>query len=126
VAADAPALRSSPDEGGVGESVFREAAIDAVAGILLPLCYFFTRPGDNVNFVFGPEEGFEWMPDWGWLPLLTGGMFLDYAALAPAEVDPAALRYFGILVVELAIGLAVFGAMLLIFDVLVRDPGGGD
>ena len=34
------------------------------------------------------------------------------------EVDPAALRYAGILVVEVAIGFAVAGAMLLIFDVL--------
>jgi multicomponent Na+:H+ antiporter subunit B len=62
----------------------------------------------------------------GLLPLAAGGMFLDYGALAYAGLDPSALRYAGILVVELAIGLAVFGAMILIFDVLVGEPEGQD
>jgi multicomponent Na+:H+ antiporter subunit B len=54
-------------------------------------------------------------------PLVAAGAFLDYGHLAPAAVDPAALRYIGILIVELAIGLAVFGALLLIFDALVGE-----
>jgi multicomponent Na+:H+ antiporter subunit B len=56
----------------------------------------------------------------GILPLLSGGAFLDYSALEFAGVEPARVRYLGILVVEIAVGLAVFGAMLLIFDVLTR------
>jgi multicomponent Na+:H+ antiporter subunit B len=50
------------------------------------------------------------------VPLVFAGSFLDYGHLAPAGTDPAALRYIGILVVELAIGLAVFGALRIIFD----------
>jgi multisubunit Na+/H+ antiporter MnhC subunit len=59
----------------------------------------------------------------GTVPLLTGGAFLDYGAIEVAGVEPARMRYLGILVVEVAVGLAVTGAMLLIFDVLA---GGGD
>lgn len=51
-------------------------------------------------------------------PLVAGGALLDYAAIEIANVDPARIRYLGILVVEIAVGLAVFGAILLIFDVL--------
>jgi multicomponent Na+:H+ antiporter subunit B len=54
----------------------------------------------------------------GTLPLLFGGAFLDYGAVELAGVEPARVRYLGILVVEVAVGAAVFGAMLLIFDVL--------
>ena len=46
----------------------------AIAWVLLPVCYFFTDPADNVNWVFGPKvSGFEWMPRWGWLVLLMIG-----------------------------------------------------
>jgi multicomponent Na+:H+ antiporter subunit B len=55
----------------------------------------------------------------GTVPLLTGGAFLDYGAVAVAGVEPARMRYLGILVVEVAVGLAVSGAMLMLFDVLV-------
>ncbi len=54
----------------------------------------------------------------GLLPLLAGGAFLDYAHVGIGEVAASRLRYLGILVVEVAVGLAVFGAMVLIFDVL--------
>jgi multicomponent Na+:H+ antiporter subunit B len=54
----------------------------------------------------------------GTLPLLTGGAFLDYGAIEIAGVEEARIRYLGILIVEVAVGLAVFGAMVLIFDVL--------
>jgi multicomponent Na+:H+ antiporter subunit B len=58
----------------------------------------------------------------GVVPLLFGGSFLDYGAVEIAGVDPARMRYLGILVVEAAVGLAVFGAMVLLFDVLTdRD-----
>jgi multicomponent Na+:H+ antiporter subunit B len=54
----------------------------------------------------------------GLVPLLAGGDFLDYAAV-PVELAASRLRYLGILVVEVAIGFAVFGALLWIFDTLV-------
>lgn len=54
----------------------------------------------------------------GIVPLLFGGAFLDYGAVEVAGVEPARMRYLGILVVEIAVGLAVFGAMVLIFDTL--------
>jgi multicomponent Na+:H+ antiporter subunit B len=54
----------------------------------------------------------------GIVPLLYGGAFLDYGAVEVAGVEPARMRYLGILVVEIAVGLAVFGAMVLIFDTL--------
>jgi multicomponent Na+:H+ antiporter subunit B len=61
----------------------------------------------------------------GIVPLLFGGAFLDYGAVELAGVAPARMRYLGILVVEVAVGLAVFGAMLLVFDVLTGDEGSG-
>ena len=52
------------------------------------------------------------------VPMLWGGEMLDYAAVEVAGVAIARIRYLGILIVEVAVGLAVFGAILLIFDVL--------
>jgi multicomponent Na+:H+ antiporter subunit B len=62
----------------------------------------------------------------GAVPMLAGSQFLDHAALPIGDRDPAELRYLGILVVEVAVGLSVSGALLVIFDVLVgrRDPIG--
>ena len=54
----------------------------------------------------------------GTLPLLVGGSFLDYGAVEIAGMEASRVRYLGILVVEAAVGLAVFGAMVLIVDVL--------
>jgi multicomponent Na+:H+ antiporter subunit B len=54
----------------------------------------------------------------GIVPLLFGGAFLDYAAIELPGVAPSRVRYLGILVVEIAVGLAVFGAMVMIFDEL--------
>lgn len=51
-------------------------------------------------------------------PLLVGAAFLDYGALQLDGVAANRIRYQGILVVEIAVGLAVAGALLLIFDVL--------
>jgi multicomponent Na+:H+ antiporter subunit B len=52
----------------------------------------------------------------GLASVVAGGAFLDYAAVGGA--DPVTLRYLGILVVEIAVGLAVFGTLIVIFDVL--------
>lgn len=54
----------------------------------------------------------------GIVPLLLGGAFLDYSVLAFGGMEEARARYLGILIVEIAVGLAVAGAMILLFDVL--------
>ena len=54
----------------------------------------------------------------GTLPMLAGGAFLDYAAVDVPGMSDARVRYYGILVVEIGVGMAVFGAMLMIFDTL--------
>jgi multicomponent Na+:H+ antiporter subunit B len=54
----------------------------------------------------------------GLVPLLLGGAFLDYGVLAVGGMEVPRARYLGILVVEIAVGLTVFGAMVLLFDVL--------
>jgi multicomponent Na+:H+ antiporter subunit B len=57
----------------------------------------------------------------GVIPMLLGGEFLDYGALELAGVGEPRIRYLGILLVEVGVGLAVFGAMVMIFDVLVGE-----
>lgn len=52
------------------------------------------------------------------VPLALGGDFLDYAVVEVAGVAASRVRYLGILVVEVAVGIAVFGSIVLIFDVL--------
>lgn len=56
----------------------------------------------------------------GATPMLLGSEFLDYAAVTAFGLEAARVRYLGILVVEVAVGLAVAGAMLMIFDVLTE------
>lgn len=55
----------------------------------------------------------------GLVPMIVGGEFLDYGAVA-LGVEAARARYLGILVVEIAIGVAVFGALVWIFDALIE------
>lgn len=50
--------------------------------------------------------------------IIAGGYFLDYEML-PFGMEPADLRYWGILIVEVGIGLTVMGVLVLIFDVMV-------
>jgi multicomponent Na+:H+ antiporter subunit B len=57
----------------------------------------------------------------GFASVLAGGAFLDYAALDIPGMEAARVRYLGILIVEVAVGAAVFGAMLTIFDVLTDE-----
>ena len=57
----------------------------------------------------------------GIIPMAMGGSFLDYAYLPIPWVHGAELRALGILIVELGIGLAVFGTLVLIFDNLVGE-----
>jgi multicomponent Na+:H+ antiporter subunit B len=57
----------------------------------------------------------------GLAPLLVGAGFLDYAAFDIPGMEAARMRYLGILFAEIAIGAAVFGSMLTIFDVLTDE-----
>lgn len=57
----------------------------------------------------------------GVVPMAFGGAFLDYGSLPLFWVHDAELRALGILIVEIGIGLAVFGTLVLIFDNLVGE-----
>ena len=57
----------------------------------------------------------------GLFPLATGGMFLDYGQLPIPGMPQAALRSLWILIVEIMIGLTVFGTIVLLFDNLVSE-----
>lgn len=58
----------------------------------------------------------------GFLPVLLGGNFLEYAAGFP-WLEPAWARYWGIFFAELFIGFLVWGALVAIYDALST---GGD
>ena len=57
----------------------------------------------------------------GLVTMAAGGAFLDYGTLPIPGVYGAELRSLGILIVELGIGLAVFGTLVLIFDNLAGE-----
>jgi len=57
----------------------------------------------------------------GVIPMAFGASFLDYGGLPLFWVHGAELRGLGILIVEVGIGLAVFGTLVLIFDNLVGE-----
>jgi multicomponent Na+:H+ antiporter subunit B len=57
----------------------------------------------------------------GMASMVSGGAFLEYAAVA--DIDPVTARYLGILIVEIAVGLTVFGTLIVIFDVLAGKVG---
>ena len=58
----------------------------------------------------------------GFAALLLGGNFLNYHTL-PLGSDPAAVRGWGILLVEIGVGLAVMGILVTIYDDLIEgDP----
>ena len=58
----------------------------------------------------------------GFAAMLLGGNFLNYHTL-PLGSDPAAVRGWGILLVEIGVGLAVMGILVAIYDHLLEgDP----
>ncbi|MDQ8185489.1 MnhB domain-containing protein [Pelagicoccus sp. SDUM812002] len=57
----------------------------------------------------------------GLLALLGGGNFLQYDALPSFGLSPVGLHYWGILVIELGVALAVMAILVSIFDVLTED-----
>ncbi len=56
----------------------------------------------------------------GLVSMAMGGYFLDYSALPIPGMDPAWLRYTGILIIEVGIGLAVMAILVMIYDNMVR------
>jgi len=61
----------------------------------------------------------------GLVAMITGGYFLDYGQLPIPGMDPAYLRYTGILIIEVGIGLAVMAILVMIYDNLVRGEDYG-
>lgn len=61
----------------------------------------------------------------GLIAMFAGGYFLDYGQLPIPGMDPAYLRYTGILIIEVGIGLAVMAILVMIYDNLVRGEDYG-
>lgn len=56
----------------------------------------------------------------GLVAIFTGGYFLDYEQLPIPGLEAADLRYWGILIIELGIGLTVMTVLVLIYDNMVK------
>ncbi len=54
------------------------------------------------------------------LPVVLGGMFMDWSFLPIPGLEPAGIRHYGILIAEIWIGMAVFGCLLVVFDRLTE------
>lgn len=61
----------------------------------------------------------------GLVAMLMGGYFLDYGELPIPGVEPAWLRYIGILIIEVGIGLTVMAILVMIYDNMVRGEDYG-
>jgi multicomponent Na+:H+ antiporter subunit B len=55
----------------------------------------------------------------GLVPLAFGGNFLDYGYLPIPGLSSAELRYHGILIVEIGVGMVVWGTLVTLFDHLM-------
>ncbi len=56
----------------------------------------------------------------GLLTLFLGGNFLDYHFLQAPGLTPAYLRYYGILLIEVGVTIAVLAALVAIYDDLME------
>lgn len=56
----------------------------------------------------------------GFAAMITGGYFLDYGQLPIPGMEPMWLRYTGILIIEVGVGLAVMAILVMIFDNMVK------
>lgn len=56
----------------------------------------------------------------GLVALFAGGYFLDYGQLPIPGLEGADLRYWGILIIEVGIGLTVMAVLVSIFDNMIR------
>jgi multicomponent Na+:H+ antiporter subunit B len=59
----------------------------------------------------------------GLIDLLSGGNFLQYEYTPIPGMTPPQLHYWGILLVEIGVGLAVMAILIGIFDLLMEKPG---
>ncbi len=55
----------------------------------------------------------------GLFAMFYGKYFLDYSALPFTGLKPAKVRFFGILIVEIGIGIGVMAILVMIYDNLV-------
>jgi multicomponent Na+:H+ antiporter subunit B len=58
----------------------------------------------------------------GFVPMLFGGNFLDYGAVPIPGMQPEWVRHYGMLVIEVGIGIAVMTGLVSIFDDLLGEP----
>lgn len=61
----------------------------------------------------------------GLFAMITGGYFLDYGQLPIPGMEPVWLRYTGILIIEVGIGLSVMAILVMIFDNMVKGEDYG-
>lgn len=107
---------------------FQGGALLAASVLLLRLSS--GRKGSQRNFrsdlslILGPLGAIAFLAVG--LIMMGGGSFLDYQHIPLLRLEPAAMRSLAILVVEVAIGLAVMGALISIFDNLVGSGGDGN
>lgn len=57
----------------------------------------------------------------GLISIILGGSYLDYHFLPMSWLERAELRFFGILFIEVAVGLAVMTILVSIYDNLLED-----
>lgn len=62
----------------------------------------------------------------GVVAMLAGGYFLDYGMLPIPGLEPAMLRYYGLLIIEIGIGMAVMAILVMIYDNMSAGEGEDD
>ncbi len=61
----------------------------------------------------------------GLVAMISGGYFLDYGQLPIPGMEPYWLRYTGILIIEVGIGLTVMAILVMIYDNMVKGEDYG-
>lgn len=56
----------------------------------------------------------------GLLAVVCGGFYLDYEKLPIPGLEPAMLRYYGVLIIEVGIGIAVMAVLVMIYDNMIK------
>jgi len=56
----------------------------------------------------------------GLVSVLMGGYFLDYSELPIPGLEPEMLRFYGLLIIEVGIGLAVMAILVMLYDNMVK------